>query len=89
MRRLMAGRLLGMVAEQKLLTEVFSVHVHDLAGDLDEVGLAYEPLVRSQEDRFARAMVAGFEIEEVDPATHKVTAGPTVLPAADASLSPR
>jgi hypothetical protein len=53
--------LLGMVAEQKLLTEVFSVHVHDLAGDLDDVGLAYEPLVRTQEDRFARAMVAGFE----------------------------
>ena len=34
-----------------------------------------------------RAMVAGFEIEEVDPATHRVTAGPTSLPAADASLS--
>lgn len=56
-----AQLLLGMVAEQKLLTEVFSVHVHDLAGDLDEVGLAYEPLVRTQDDRFARAMVAGFE----------------------------
>jgi|SRR6476661_639005 len=35
-----------------------------------------------------RAMVAGFEIEEVDPRTHEVKAGPTALPAADASLSP-
>ena len=35
-----------------------------------------------------RAMVAGYEIEEVDPATHRVVAGPTSLPAADASLRP-
>ena len=34
-----------------------------------------------------RAMVAGFEIVEVDPATREITAGPTALPAADASLS--
>ena len=34
-----------------------------------------------------RAMVAGFEIVEVDPATQLVQAGPTALPAADASLS--
>ena len=33
-----------------------------------------------------RAMVAGFEIEEVNPATHKVVAGPTALPAAGAAL---
>jgi len=36
-----------------------------------------------------RAMVAGFEIEEVNPATHEITAGPTALPAADAALAPR
>ena len=35
-----------------------------------------------------RAMVAGYEIEEVDPATHRVVAGPTSLPAANASLAP-
>ena len=35
-----------------------------------------------------RAMVAGFEIEEVNPATYEVVAGPTVLPAADAALIP-
>ena len=35
-----------------------------------------------------RAMIAGYEIEEVNPATHEVVAGPTSLPAADASLSP-
>lgn len=35
-----------------------------------------------------RAMVAGFEIQEVDPRTHQVVAGPPSLPAADASLSP-
>ena len=35
-----------------------------------------------------RAMVAGFEIEEVDSATHEVLAGPTSLPAGDASLTP-
>jgi hypothetical protein len=35
-----------------------------------------------------RAMVAGFEIEEVNPKTQEVTAGPTALPAADASLKP-
>ena len=34
-----------------------------------------------------RAMVAGFEIVEVDPATRAVVAGPTSLPAADVSLS--
>ncbi|MDB5233868.1 MAG: thiosulfate reductase [Hymenobacter sp.] len=34
-----------------------------------------------------RAMVAGFEIEEVNPATHQITAGPTSLPAADVSPS--
>ena len=34
-----------------------------------------------------RAMVAGFEIEEVNPVTHEIVAGPTSLPAADASLS--
>ena len=28
-----------------------------------------------------RAMVAGFELEEVDPATHELLAGPTALPA--------
>ncbi len=33
-----------------------------------------------------RAMVAGFELEEVTPTTHEVVAGPTSLPAADASL---
>jgi len=56
-----AQLLLSIVAEQRLLTEVFSVHVHDLAGDLEGAGLAYEPLVRSPDDRFGRAMVAGFE----------------------------
>lgn len=35
-----------------------------------------------------RAMVAGFEIQETDPATGKVVAGPPTLPAADASLAP-
>ncbi len=35
-----------------------------------------------------RAMVAGYEIEEVNPATHEITAGPTALPAADAALAP-
>lgn len=35
-----------------------------------------------------RAMVAGFEVVEVDPATRQVVAGPTALPAADASLTP-
>jgi DNA-binding SARP family transcriptional activator/tetratricopeptide (TPR) repeat protein len=52
---------LGMLVEQKLLIEVSSVTVHELAGDLDEVGLAHGPLVGSQDNRFARAMVAGFE----------------------------
>jgi DNA-binding SARP family transcriptional activator len=56
-----ADVLPGMVAEQKMLTEVFSVFVHDLAGDLDQVGLAYAALVRSQDDRFARATVSGLE----------------------------
>jgi thiosulfate reductase cytochrome b subunit len=35
-----------------------------------------------------RAMVAGFEIEEVNTATHAVVAGPTALPAASPSLAP-
>ena len=35
-----------------------------------------------------RAMVAGYEIEEVDPRTGQLLAGPTALPAADASLAP-
>lgn len=35
-----------------------------------------------------RAMVAGFEVEEVNPATHAVVAGPTALPAAGPSLAP-
>ncbi len=35
-----------------------------------------------------RAMVAGFEIREVDPATGATVAGPPTLPAAEASLSP-
>ena len=35
-----------------------------------------------------RAMVAGFEIVEVNPATHEVLAGPAALPAADADLAP-
>jgi tetratricopeptide (TPR) repeat protein len=56
-----AHMVLGMVAEQRMLTELFSVFVHDLAGDLDEVGLAYERLVQSQDDRVALAMVAGLE----------------------------
>jgi thiosulfate reductase cytochrome b subunit len=34
-----------------------------------------------------RSMVAGFEIKEVNPANHEVTAESTALPAADASLS--
>ena len=33
-----------------------------------------------------RAMVAGFEIEEVDSATHQLKAGPTVMPAGPTSL---
>lgn len=35
-----------------------------------------------------RAMVAGFEVQEVDPATGQVLAGPPTQPAADASLAP-
>ncbi|MGI4871267.1 MAG: cytochrome b/b6 domain-containing protein [Janthinobacterium lividum] len=35
-----------------------------------------------------RAMVAGFEVEEITPATHELVAGPTSLPAGDASLTP-
>ena len=35
-----------------------------------------------------RAMVAGFEIEEVNPATRGLKAGPTSRPPADSSLSP-
>jgi len=35
-----------------------------------------------------RAMVAGFQIVEADPATATVTAGPADFPAADASLTP-
>lgn len=35
-----------------------------------------------------RAIVAGFEVEEVNPATQALVAGPTSLPAADASLRP-
>ena len=35
-----------------------------------------------------RAMVAGFEVKEVNPATHALVAGPTSLPAAGASLRP-
>ena len=35
-----------------------------------------------------RAMVAGFEVEEVDPATHALLAGPTALPAAGPALAP-
>ena len=34
-----------------------------------------------------RAMVAGFEIKEVNPATHEIGTGPSSLPAANASLS--
>ncbi len=46
-----------------------------------------DEMVRAGWNNF-RAMVAGYEIEEVNPATHEVVAGPTSLPAADASLSP-
>lgn len=35
-----------------------------------------------------RAMVAGFEIVEVNPATREVVAGPPSLPAAEAALAP-
>ena len=35
-----------------------------------------------------RAMVAGFEIQEIDPRTRRVVAGPPPLPAAGASLAP-
>ena len=35
-----------------------------------------------------RAMIAGYEIQEINPATGQVVAGPTALPAADSSLAP-
>ncbi len=51
----------GIVSEQRLLTEVFAVHVHDLVGDLDDPATAYELPITSEQDRFARAMIAAFE----------------------------
>lgn len=59
--RLPTAAVPTIVSEQRLLAEAFSIHVHDLVGDLPDVERAYEALVRSQEDRFARAMVAGFQ----------------------------
>jgi tetratricopeptide (TPR) repeat protein len=53
--------LFGIVAEQRLLSETFTVHVHDLVGDLDDPGAHYAVLVRSLDDRFARSMIAVFE----------------------------
>ncbi|WP_421121577.1 hypothetical protein ACE2AJ_09415 [Aquihabitans daechungensis] len=53
--------VLGLVAEQRFLSEVFQVHVHDLVGDLADPAEAYGSLVHSLEDRFARAMVAAFQ----------------------------
>jgi hypothetical protein len=51
----------GIVAEQRVLSALFVVHVHDLVGDLDDPEARYRALVGSQEDRFVRAMVAAFE----------------------------
>jgi DNA-binding SARP family transcriptional activator len=53
--------LFGIVAEQRLLTEVFHTAVLDKVGELDEPREAFAALIRSQEDRFGRAMVAGFQ----------------------------
>lgn len=52
---------LGIVAEQRALSALFVIHVHDLVGDLDDPESQYMALVRNQEDRFIRAMVASFE----------------------------
>ena len=42
-------------------------------------------VVRADWNNF-RAMVAGYELEEVDPATHQVVAGPTSMPAGPAQV---
>jgi DNA-binding SARP family transcriptional activator/tetratricopeptide (TPR) repeat protein len=53
--------LVDIVSEQRLLGETFAVHVHDLRGDTDDPAAGYAELIRSQDDRFAGAMIAAFE----------------------------
>ena len=47
-------------SNRRRLIEAFALHVHDVAGDLDEPP-AYDAVLGPEADRFARAMVAAFE----------------------------
>jgi hypothetical protein len=58
--QLRAGRRRRSLSPRRRLIEAFALHVHDVAGDLDEQ-TGYDAVLGPDADRFARAMVAAFE----------------------------
>src|SRR5690606_30743562 len=44
-------------AEQRMFTTGFSLHVHDLVGDLDDIDARFDDLARRQPDRFSVSMI--------------------------------
>jgi tetratricopeptide (TPR) repeat protein len=48
---------MGFEAEQRMFVTGFSLHMHDLVGDLDDVDERFEALIRRQPDPFSESIV--------------------------------